>query len=90
MAGKTATRDTAVVKSGHMPTYGGMAVVALVITIDVIPRLTGGTAIVMTAVAQYGSAGKFSIDVTLIALHIAMLTAEREPGGEMVVIREYR
>ena len=73
-----------------MPTHRGMTIVALVITVDVIHRLTGGIGIVMTPIAQHRSACKLSFVVALITLHIAMLPGKGKAGGEMIVIRGYR
>lgn len=90
VTGKTVTGNTTVIKAGHMPADRGMAVVALVITADVVHRLACGIGIVMTPVTQHGRACKLSCVVALVTLHIAMLAGERKSCGEMVVISGYR
>lgn len=90
VTGKTVTGNTAVIKAGHMPADRGMAVVALVITADMVHRLACGIGIVMTAVTQHGGSGELSCVVALVTLHIAMLAGEWESCREMIVIRGYR
>ncbi|PVV06844.1 MAG: hypothetical protein B6D82_17300 [gamma proteobacterium symbiont of Ctena orbiculata] len=75
------------IEPGHMPTHRGMAIIALVIATDMVHRFARGIGIVMTAVAQHGSAREASINVALIALDDAVLACQRKSGGEMIVIR---
>jgi hypothetical protein len=86
MAGKTVAGNSTVIKSGYMPAYCGMTIVALIITIDVTHRLASGIGIVVTAVTQHRSACELSFVVALIARHVAMLAGKWKSGGEMVVI----
>lgn len=65
-----------------------MAVIALIITVDVIYRLASGISIVVTTVTQHGRSHELTIVMALVTLHVSMLAGEWESGGEMVVIRE--
>jgi hypothetical protein len=86
VTGEAIPRNATVIKSRHMPTHRSMAVIALIITTDMIHRLSGRVAIVVTTIAQYGCPGELTLVMALVTLNITMLTREWKASGKMVVI----
>lgn len=84
MTGETATLNGTVIETGHMPADCGVAIVTAVVTLNVIDRFTGCIGIVMAAVTHHRRALELPLVMTLIALHVAMLTGERKTGFKMV------
>lgn len=84
VTGEAATLDGTMIETGYMPADCGMAIITAVITLNVINRFTSRISIVMATVTHHRCALELPFVMTLIALHIAMLTGERKAGFKMV------
>jgi hypothetical protein len=80
MTSKTTTADGAMIKPGHMPADGGVAVITAVITPNVPHRLSGRIGVIMTPVAHHWCTLKLPFVMALITLYIAVFTGQGKAG----------
>lgn len=85
MAAKAIIGDAVMIEACQFPIGGGMAVITLIITLNVIGGLARGLGIVVASATAYRRPHEDPADMATVTLHISMTAGQRKAGGKVVI-----